>query len=210
MAKVHTMLSMKVKAGSEAAYRAWPASAIGELSKVFARTGIHEKVVMMSGQTVLAHYESDAPGAVEAAFQSPEATAMMAGSLGQMLDFSSPPVFYKEELCWESGVSGPLKRAAIALNLKAGQETRYLDWVRNRAKGQFDALWKRFDVARKEVLVNGLNVVSFYVIRDPSRILPSFGEPEAIAAMQADLGTILDIDATKPPLLCDEIFYWHD
>ncbi len=210
MSKVRTMLSMRVKAGSEAAYRAWPASAIGELAKVFARTGVHEKVVMMSGQTVLAHYESDASGAVEAAFQTPEAAAMMQGSLGQLLDFSSPPVFYREELCWESAVPGPMKRAAIALNLKAGQEARYLDWLRNRAKAQFGPLWSRFDIARKEVLVNGLNVVSFYVIRDPSRILPSFGEPEAIAAMQSELGTILDIDATKPPLLCDEIFYWHD
>jgi hypothetical protein len=48
------------------------------------------------------------------------------------------------------------------------------------------------------------------VIRDASKILPSFGDPEAIAAMQAGLGELLDISDTRPPMFFNQVFAWHD
>lgn len=210
MSKVHSVVSMKVKDGNEQAYLDWLNDDAPVLAKVFGRTGIHSKVVLMNGPYILAHYEADTAAAVGEAFQTPEAVAMLTGRLGALLDPAVPPNFFAEELRWTQEVSGPLQRAAIALNLKSGQESAYLDWVRNRARHQFHDLWSRYDIALKEVLVSGANVVSYYVIKDPSRILPSFGEPEAIAAMQQGLGNLLDIDETKPPAFFSEVFAWHD
>lgn len=210
MSKCHVGVQMKVKEGNEKAYLEWLADDAPVLAKVFGRVGIHSKTVLMSGSYVIAHYGSDSPSAVGEAFQTPEAVAMLTGRLGALLDPGFAPIFYNEELRWTQSVSGPLQRAAIALNLKPGQETNYLDWVRNRAKSQFNALWARFEIGTKEVLVSGSNVISFYEIKDPSRILPSFGEPEAIAAMQSDLGGMLDISADKPPAFFTEQFHWHD
>ncbi len=208
MSQIHSIVSMKVKDGSEGGYLSWLRDDAPVLARIFARVGIRSKVVLTNGPWVLAHYGADSAGAVEAAFQQPEAVAMLTGRLGALLDPAEPPSFYREELRWTQPVGGELKRAAISLSLKSGQEERYLDWVRNRAKGQFGALWSRYDIGLKEVLVSGRNVVSYYEIRDPARILPSFGEPEAIAALQSDLGGLLDIDADKPPVLFQEVFHW--
>jgi len=210
MSKYHVGVQMKVKEGNEKAYLEWLADDAPVLAKVFGRVGIHSKTVLTSGAHIIAHYGSDSPSAVGEAFQTPEAVAMLTGRLGALLDPGFAPIFYNEELRWTQSVSGPLQRAAIALNLKPGQETNYLDWVRNRAKSQFNDLWARFEIGTKEVLVSGSNVISFYEIKDPSRILPSFGEPEAIAAMQSDLGGMLDISADKPPAFFTEQFHWHD
>lgn len=210
MSTVHTIISMKLSEGNEAAYLSWLQDDAPVLARVFARVGIHSKVVMMSGSRLLAHYEADTPTAVAEAFQSPEAVAMLTGRLGALLDPEVPPSFYTEELRWTQSVPGPLKRAAIAMSLKPGQEAAYLEWVRNTAKNQFGDLWARYDIALKEVLVNGINVVSYYVIKDPAKILPSFGEPEAIAALQGGLGAMLDIGDSKPPTFYSEVFAWHD
>lgn len=210
MSKVHSVVSMKVKDGNEQAYLDWLKDDAPVLARVFGRTGIHGKVVLTNGPYILAHYEADTPMAVGEAFQTPEAVAMLTGRLGALLDPAVAPTFYNEELRWTREVTGPLHRAAIALNLKPGKETEYLDWVHNRARGQFNDLWSRYDIALKEVLVSGGQVVSYYVIRDPARILPSFGEPEAIAAMQAGLGELLDISDSKPPMFFSEVFAWHD
>lgn len=210
MSKHHIGVQMKVQDGNEKAYLDWLADDAPVLAKVFGRVGIHSKTVLMNGSHIIAHYGADTPSAVGEAFQTPEAVAMLTGRLGALLDPGFAPIFYNEELRWTQSVSGPLQRAAIALNLKPGQETNYLDWVRNRAKSQFTSLWARFEIGTKEVLVSGSNVISFYEIQDPSRILPSFGEPEAIAAMQSDLGGMLDISADKPPAFFTEQFHWHD
>ncbi len=210
MSRHHIGVQMKVKDGNEQTYLAWLADDAPVLAKVFGRVGIHSKTVLMNGSHIIAHYGADSPAAVGEAFQTPEAVAMLTGRLGALLDPTFAPIFYAEELRWTKAVPGPLQRAAIALNLKPGQEANYLDWVRNRAKAQFNDLWGRFDIATKEVLVSGSNVISFYEIKDPSRILPSFDEPEAIAAMQSDLGTMLDIAADKPPAFFTEAFHWHD
>lgn len=210
MNKVHTVISMKVADGNEQAYLSWLHDDAPVLARVFARVGIHSKVVMMNGSRLLAHYESDGPTAVAEAFQSPEAVAMLTGRLGALLDPSEPPCFYSEELRWTQSVAGPLQHAAIAMSLKPGQESAYLEWVRNTAKSQFADLWARYDIALKEVLVNGSNVVSYYIIKDPSRILPSFGEPEAIAALQGGLGSMLDINENRPPAFYSQVFVWRD
>lgn len=210
MSRHHIGVQMKVKEGNEQAYLAWLADDAPVLARVFGRVGIHSKTVLMNGTHIIAHYGADSPAAVGEAFQTPEAVAMLTGRLGALLDPGFAPIFYAEELRWTRDVPGPLKRAAIALNLKAGQEANYLDWVRNRARVQFNDLWGRFDIGLKEVLVSGTNVISYYEIRDPSRILPSFGEPEAIAAMQAGLGAMLDIDESRPPAFFSEVFHWHD
>lgn len=210
MSKIHTVVSMKVQDGNEQAYLSWLNDDAPVLAKVFGRTGIHGKVVLMNGPYILAHYEADTPMAVGEAFQTPEAVAMLTGRLGALLDPAVPPGFYTEELRWTRDIEGPLQRAAIALNLKPGKEAAYLDWVRNRARGQFHDLWSRYDIALKEVLVSGGQVVSYYVIRDASKILPSFGDPEAIAAMQSGLGELLDISDTRPPMFFNQVFAWHD
>ena len=210
MSKHHIGVQMKVQAGNEQGYLSWLADDAPVLAKVFGRVGIHSKTVLMNGPYIIARYGADTPGALGEAFQSPEAVAMLTGRLGALLDPAFAPIFYAEELHWTKPVAGPLKRAAIALNLKPGQDANYLDWVRNRAKSQFNDLWSRFDIGTKEVLVSGGNVISYYEIKDPSRILPSFGEPEAIAAMQSDLGTMLDIAADKPPAFFSEVFHWQD
>ena len=210
MSQHHIGVQMKVQDGKEKAYLEWLADDAPVLAKVFGRTGIHSKTVLMNGPYIIAHYGADTPAAVDEAFQTPEAVAMLTGRLGALLDPAFAPIFYAEELRWTKPVSGPMQRAAIALDLKPGQEANYLDWVRNRAKTQFDDLWGRFDIGLKEVLVSGGNVISFYEIKDPSRILPSFGEPEAIAAMQSDLGSMLDIAPDKPPAFFTEAFHWHD
>jgi hypothetical protein len=210
MTSVHTIVAMKVTEGNEQAYLAWLRDDAPVLAKVFGRVGIHSKVVMMSGPYILAHYEADTPSAVGEAFQTPEAVSMLTGRLGALLDPAVAPDFYSEELRWTQDVSGSLNCAAISMNLKPGKETAYLDWVRNSAKTQFNDLWARYDIALKEVFVCGSKVVSYYVIKDPSRILPSFGEPEAIAALQTGLGELLDIDENKPPTFYSQVFTWHD
>jgi len=151
MSKHHIGVQMKVKDGNEKAYLDWLADDAPVLAKVFGRVGIHSKTVLTNGSYIIAHYGADSPAAVGEAFQTPEAVAMLTGRLGALLDPSFAPIFYGEELRWTKAVPGPLKRAAIALNLKAGQEAAYLDWVRNRAKAQFNDLWGRFDIGLKEV-----------------------------------------------------------
>lgn len=76
MSKVHSVVSMKVKEGNEQAYLDWLQDDAPVLARVFARTGIHGKVVLTNGPYVLAHYEADTSTAVGEAFQTPEAVAM--------------------------------------------------------------------------------------------------------------------------------------
>ena len=209
MASVHTALTLTLKEGCEAGYHAWLAHDAPKLVPIFNRTGIRQKVVLMAGKYVIAYYDADRPGAVEAAFADPVAAAMMGGSLGQLLDFSAGMGTFTSELCWESPVDYKPRHVALILNIRKGQEGPYLNWVHHEATRQFDAVWRRFKLARKEVLVAGSQAMAFYRCKDSASVLATFGEPESVEAMSTNLGPLLDLDPNQPMAVYEQVFEWR-
>jgi hypothetical protein len=208
MAIIRTALTMAVKPGSEPAYLDWLRGSIGALEPVYARTGVLSKAVMMAGPQIIAVYEHDRPGAVEAAFAQPESAEMMAGSLGALLDPSVAPRFYESLLVWRNPAGKAARHVALRLAIKPGTEAPYRDWAKNAAARQFDAVWRRFDLALKEVLISGTSVISHYECRDSASVLATFGEPEAIEAMQTNLGPLLDLRPGEPITPFEEVLTW--
>lgn len=209
MTIIRTALTMAVKPGSEGAYRDWLSGSIGELERVYARTGVLSKALMMSGPHIIALYEHDRPGAVEAAFAQPESVAMLTGHLGTLLDPTVAPQSYESLLVWRNAITYAPRHVALRLNIKPGTESVYRDWVKNTATGQFDAVWRRFELGLKEVLISGTSVIAHYECRDSASVLATFGEPEAIAAMQTNLGPLLDLSPGAPMAPFEEIFTWR-
>jgi hypothetical protein len=203
-----TAVALSVKPGSEAAYLAWLRDCPRVLGAVYARTGIRKKAVVMSGPHVIAHYEADRPGAVEAAFASPEAGAEFAGAFGQLLDPGVGPTMYQGVLAWSAPVSYAPRHVALRLDLKAGAEERYLEWVRERLTADFEGVWKRAALAQKEVLVSGAKVIAFYQARDSASVLETFAQPESVRALETTLGPLLDLDPAKPMQVYEEVFVW--
>ena len=192
MGNFRTALTLKVLPGHEQAYLEWLAGSMPVLGPVFSRTGIREKVVVMADQRLIAHYEADRPGAVEAAFSEPEAVELLAGHLGALLDPTVGPVFYTGVLAWSMPVSYTPRHVAHMLNITAGQEASYLAWVQQHATKQFEAVWKRHELARSEVLISGRSVIAYYECRDSPSVLKAFGESEAITAMSTNLGPLIE------------------
>lgn len=209
MAIIRTALTMAVKPGSEPAYLDWLRGSIGALEPVYARTGVLSKAVMMAGPEIIALYEHDRPGAVEAAFAQPESAAMLAGRLGELLDPAVAPRGYESVLVWRNAVSYAPRHVALRLNIKPGTEAPYLDWAKNHATRQFDAVWRRFELGLKEVLISGTSVIAHYECRDSASVLATFGEPEAIEAMQTNLGPLLDLRPGAPMAPFEEVLTWR-
>lgn len=209
MAIIRTALTMAVKAGSEPAYLDWLRGAIGALEPVYARTGVLSKAVMTSGRQIIALYEHDRPGAVESAFAQPESVAMLSGELGALLDPAVAPRFYESILVWRNRISYAPRHVALLLDIKPGTEAPYRDWVKNTATRQFDAVWRRFDLGLKEVLISGTSVIAHYECRDSASVLATFGEPEAIEAMQTNLGPLLDLRPGEPIAPFEEVLTWR-
>lgn len=209
MAIIRSALTMAVKPGSEAAYRDWLGGSIGALEAVYARTGVLSKAVMMSGPRIVALYEHDRPGSVEAAFAQPESVAMLSGDLGTLLDPSVAPRSYESLLVWRNPVSYAPRHVALKLDIKSGTEAAYRDWVRNTATRQFDAVWRRFELGLKEVLISGTSVIAHYECRDSASVLATFAEPEAVEAMQTNLGPLLDLSPDSPMAPFEEILTWR-
>ncbi len=208
MTIIRTALSMAVKPGSEAAYLDWLRGAVGALEPVYARTGVLSKAVMMAGPQIIAVYEHDRPGAVEAAFAQPESAEMMAGRLGALLDPAVAPAFYESLLLWRNPAGRADRHVALKLAIKPGTEAPYRDWARNAAARQFDVVWRRFELALKEVLISGTSVISHYECKDSASVLATFGEPEAIEAMQTNLGPLLDLQPGTPIAPYEEVLTW--
>ena len=209
MAVIRTALTMAVKPGAESAYRDWLRDSISALEPVYARTGVLSKALMMSGPRIVAVYEHDRPGAVEAAFAQPESVAMLSGQLGALLDPAVAPRSYESLLVWRNLVSYSPRHVALTLDIKAGTEETYRDWVRNTASRQFDAVWRRFELGLKEVLISGTSVIAHYECRDSASVLATFGEPEAIEAMQSNLGPLLDLSPGDPIAPFEEVVTWR-
>jgi len=209
MATIRTALTMAVKPGSEPAYIDWLRGSIGALEPVYARTGIRSKALLMAGPRIMAVYEADRAGAVEAAFAEPESVAMLNGALGALLDPTVAPRSHDSALVWRAPVSYVPRHVALMLNIKVGQEAPYLDWVRNTATKQFEAVWRRHELALKEVLISGTSVIAHYECRDSGSVLATFGEPEAIEAMMTNLGPLLEYDPTQPVAVFEEVFTWR-
>lgn len=209
MSIVRSALTMAVKPGNEAAYVEWLRRSLAALEPVYARTGVRSKAVLMAGPRLIAVYEADRPGAVEQAFAQPESLAMLSGELGQLLDTSFTPRSYASELVWRSSVNYAPRHVALILEVKAGQEARYLDWVRNTATRQFEAVWRRAQLGLKEVLVSGNSVIAHYECRDAASVLATFGEPESIDAMATNLGPLLELDPARPPTVYEEVLTWR-
>lgn len=209
MAVIRTALTMAVKPGAESAYRDWLRDSISALEPVYARTGVLSKALMMSGPRIVAVYEHDRPGAVEAAFAQPESVAMLSGRLGALLDPAVAPRSYESLLVWRNPVSYSPRHVALTLDIKAGTEETYRDWVRNTATRQFDAVWRRFELGLKEVLISGTSVIAHYECRDSASVLATFGEPEAIEAMQTNLGPLLDLSPGDPIAPFEEVATWR-
>lgn len=203
-----TAVALSVKPGSEAAYLDWLRDCPRVLGGVYARTGIRKKAVVMSGPHVIAHYEADRPDAVEAAFASPEAGAEFAGAFGQLLDPGVGPTMYQGVLAWSAPVNYAPRHVALRLDLKPGAEQRYLEWVRERLTADFEGVWKRAALARKEVLVSGTKVVAFYQARDSGSVLETFAQPESLRALETTLGPLLELDPAKPMQVYEEAFVW--
>jgi hypothetical protein len=206
---IRTALALGVRPGSEQAYLDWLGSSMSALAPVYARTGIRSKAVMMAGQQLIAVYEADRPGAVDAAFAQPESLEMLSGRLGELLDPALAPRSYESVLTWRAPVAYTPRHVALMMNLKAGQGPAYLEWVRDTAVSQFEAVWRRFDLGLKEVLVNGESVIAHYECRDSASVLATFGEPEAVEAMTTNLGPLLDLDPAQPLAVFEEIFRWQ-
>jgi len=209
MTKFRTALTLKVLPGREDAYLEWLTGSMPVLGPVFARTGICEKVVLMADQCLIAHYEADRPGAVEAAFSAPEAVELLAGPLAALLDPTVGPVFHPGVLAWTMPVNYSPRRVALMLSIKAGQEAAYLTWAQDHATQQCEAAWKRHELARAELLISERSVVAYYECRDSAGVLKTFREPELTAAMPANLGPLLELDAAQPLKVFDEIFIWR-
>ncbi len=209
MSLIHSALKMAVKPGSEPGYRDWLANEATKLPPIFKRTGVRQKVVLMSGRHVIAYYKSDRPGAVEAAFADPVAAQMMQGSLGAVLDFSAGMTPFKSELNWDTPVDYSPTHVALVLKVKAGQEANYLNWVHDDATRQFDAVWRRFKLAHKEVLVSGSQAMAFYRCKDSASVLATFGEPESVKALSTNLGPLLDMDPNEPIAVYEQVFEWN-
>jgi hypothetical protein len=199
---------MALKPGSEPGYRAWLANDAPKLKPIFDRTGVKQKVVLMAGRHVISYYKSDRPGAVEAAFADPIAVGMMQGSLGALMDFSTGMTNFKSEFCWDCPVDYKPVHVALVLKIKAGQEAAYLNWVHHGLEPQFDAVWRRFKLAHKEVLVSGNQAMAFYRCKDSVSVLATFGEPESIAAMSGNLGPLLDLQASAPMAPFEQAYEW--
>jgi hypothetical protein len=209
MTIIRTALTMAVKPGAESAYRDWLRDSISALEPVYARTGVLSKALMMSGPRIVAVYEHDRPGAVEAAFAQPESVAMLSGQLGALLDPAVAPRSYESLLVWRNPVTYSPRHVALALDIKAGTEETYRDWARNTATRQFDAVWRRFELGLKEVLISGTSVIAHYECRDSASVLATFGEPEAIEAMQTNLGPLLDLSPGDPIAPFEEVVTWR-
>jgi len=209
MANIRTALTLAVRPGSEQDYLDWLRGSMSALAAIYARTGVRSKAVMMAGQQLVAVYEADRPGAVEAAFAQPESIEMLSGPLGALLDPAVAPRSYESVLTWRAPVAYSPRHVALIMNLKAGQGQPYLEWVRNTAVAQFEAVWRRFDLAVKEVLISGESVIAHYECRDSASVLATFGEPEAIEAMTTNLGPLLDLDPTQPLAVFEEVFSWQ-
>lgn len=204
-----TAVSLTVLPGAEPEYLDWLRGSLRTLGPVYARLGITRKAVVMSGRNVIAHYESDRPGAVEEAFASPEAAQEFGGRLGQLVDFSSPPTTYHGVLHWARPVSYRPRHVALTLRLKEGAEAAYLDWVRQRLTTDFAQIWRDADLARKEVLVSGRHVIAFYEARDSASVLSTFAQPFSQQVMTEFLGALLDPDPTAPSAPHEEVFVWE-
>lgn len=209
MTIIRSALTMAVRPGAESAYRDWLRDSMSALEPVYARTGVLSKALMMSGPRIVAVYEHDRPGAVEAAFAQPESVAMLSGQLGALLDPAVAPRSYESLLVWRNPVTYPPRHVALALDIKPGTEETYRDWVRNTATRQFDAVWRRFELGLKEVLISGTSVIAHYECRDSASVLATFGEPEAIAAMQTNLGPLLDLRPGDPIAPFEEVVTWR-
>lgn len=209
MTIIRTALTMTLQPGAEAGYRQWLASAIDELAVVYARTGVLSKTVMLAGSTLISHYEVEKPDSVAQAFAQPEAVAMLSGPLARLLDLSVPSNFYENLLTWRNNVNYVPIHAALMLNVKPGQEAAYRAWAQNGAAAQFDAVWRRHDIALKEILISGTSLISHYECRDHASILATFGEPEAAQAMATNLGPMLELDVNKPLQVFEEVLTWR-
>lgn len=203
-----TAVSLTVLPGAEAQYLDWLRGCLRTLGPVYARLGIRRKAVVMSGRNAIAHYEADRPGAVEEAFASSEAAQEFAGRLGQLVDFSSPPMTYHGVLHWARPVAYGARHVALTLRLKAGAERTYLDWVRDRLTPDFEQIWRDADLARKEVLVSGRHVIAFYEARDSASVLSTFAQPFSQEVMTNFLGALLDPDPSAPQAPHEEVFVW--
>jgi hypothetical protein len=205
---VRTAVALDVKPGHEGAYVEWLKDCPRTLGGVYARVGITSKAVVMSGNHVIAHYESREPGAVEAAFSSPEAGEQFAGAFGQMLAPGVAPTTFSGVLAWESPVEYAPRHVALTLQIKPGQESAYLRWVREDLTRDFEPVWRRAQLARKEVLVSGNRVIAFYQARDSRSVLDTFAQPESVEVMQTTLGPLLDLGAGEPMQVYEEVFVW--
>ncbi|MFZ8985178.1 MAG: hypothetical protein ACO213_12970 [Steroidobacteraceae bacterium] len=208
MTTIRTALTMAIQPGAEARYRTWLTGAIDELAILYARTGVLSKTVMVAGRTLISHYECERPDSVAQAFAQPEAVAMMNGPLSSLLDPTVPPAFYENLLTWRNPVNYVPIHAALMLNVKPGQEAAYRQWAQHGAAAQFDAVWRRHNIALKEILISGTSLISHYECRDHASILATFGEPEAAEAMATNLGPLLELDPTKPLEVFEEVLTW--
>lgn len=209
MTIVRTAVELAVKPGAESVYLEWLRNCPTTLGPVYARTGIRTKAVVMSGRHAIAHYEADRPGAVEAAFGSPEAAAEFAGEFGTLLDPTVAPTFYQGVLAWESSQGYAPRHVALRLDLKPGAEAHYLEWVRTRLTNEFEGVWRRAELARKEVLVSGTKVVAFYQAKDSRSVLGTFATPEAAESMRTTLAPLLDLDPAGAMQVFEEVFVWR-
>lgn len=204
-----TAVALDVKPGSEPGYLAWLRDCPRVLGGVYARTGIRKKAVVMSGTHVIAHYEADRPGAVEAAFASPEAGEQFAGPFGQLLDPAVAPAMYEGVLAWSSPITYTPRHVALRLDLKAGAEEAYLTWVRTRLTPDFEGVWKRAELGQKEVLISGRKVIAFYQARDSASVLQTFAQPESVKALETTLGPLLDLNPAQAMQVFEEVFVWR-
>lgn len=209
MPTYRTAVALDVLPGAEAGYLDWVRGCLHTLGPVYARTGIRRKAVVMSGRHVIAHYEADREGAVEEAFASPEAGAEFAGTLGRLVDFTRPPRTHHGVLHWDRPVEYAPKHVALTLRLKEGAEPSYLEWVRTRLTPDFEQIWRDADLARKEVLVSGREVVAFYEARDSASVLSTFAQPKSAQVVESFLGALLDPDPNGATAPYEEVFVWR-
>lgn len=209
-APVCTAVTLKLVPGQEGAYREWLAGpATAQTAPIYARTGVTAKTVLLAGPRLIAHYEATRPGAVEEAYATPEAAAIMAGQLKGIVDESVAPVVYPEVFAWQVPPPWPVERAGLLLNVQAGAEERYLDWLTNRAVGQLAGIWERAEINRHDVLMTGNSIVAFYETKMRYYVLKAFRDPEALAILFSDLATLLDLDPTMPMSLFEEAYHWQ-
>lgn len=151
--------------------------------------GVQAVTVLAAGSKVIEHLEVDSRDAVAVGHD----------------------CVHEEIFAWsEREQEQPRERAGLLLRIKNGQEDAYREWLgAAEPLAELEAIWRRNNIYRHDVLASGTSAVAFYECRSRFDVLKAFREPEALAMLMTQLAPIFDLDPHMPISLFEETFAWE-